>query len=224
MELTIRNEKVANRIPSYFAIWAQGCLGPKEVCQTSSRQYRYNLFVIYKRIFTVYVKCTSTEHICSRIPNQERGKRGRQIGSDHWEGEGGWNGAREEKRGSSLIFIYTVKKVIAIFPSPAGMSLTKLSLEGNNLIIPGPGELGGSVTSRRLGTGKSRVRLRSWCMSLISAGEVARGWGTAGWERGQTARGAGHCACEQVNAAHTNYNQFTFSLKVPSGQIGSTWE
>ncbi len=31
---------------------------------------------------------------------------------------------------------YTVKKRFAIFPSPAGMSLTKLSLDGNNLIIP----------------------------------------------------------------------------------------
>ncbi len=31
-----------------------------------------------------------------------------------------------------------------VFPSPAGMSLTKLSLAGNNnnLIIPGQGELG----------------------------------------------------------------------------------
>ncbi len=29
------------------------------------------------------------------------------------------------------------KKKLAIFPSPAGMSLTKLSLARNNLIIPG---------------------------------------------------------------------------------------
>ncbi len=40
------------------------------------------------------------------------------------------------------------KKRLAIFPSPAGMSLTKLSPAGNNLIIPGRGEFG-------LGTGKS---------------------------------------------------------------------
>jgi hypothetical protein len=32
---------------------------------------------------------------------------------------------------------YTVKKVIDIPPSPAGKSLTKLSLAENNLIIPG---------------------------------------------------------------------------------------
>jgi hypothetical protein len=32
------------------------------------------------------------------------------------------------------------KKRFAIFPSPAGMSLTKLSLAGDNLIIPGQGE------------------------------------------------------------------------------------
>jgi hypothetical protein len=37
---------------------------------------------------------------------------------------------------------YTVKKKLAIFPSPAGMSLTKISLAGNNLIIPGQEEFG----------------------------------------------------------------------------------
>jgi hypothetical protein len=43
---------------------------------------------------------------------------------------------------------YTVKKRLAVFPSPAGMSLTKLSLAKNNLIkfgnliIPGQGEFG----------------------------------------------------------------------------------
>jgi hypothetical protein len=36
---------------------------------------------------------------------------------------------------------YTLKKVKG-FPSPAGMSLTKLSLAGNNLIIPGQVEFG----------------------------------------------------------------------------------
>ncbi len=34
------------------------------------------------------------------------------------------------------------KKRLAVFPSPAGMSLTKLSLAGNNLIIPTQGEFG----------------------------------------------------------------------------------
>jgi hypothetical protein len=34
------------------------------------------------------------------------------------------------------------KKRFAIFLSPAGMSLTKLSLDGNNLIIPAKGEFG----------------------------------------------------------------------------------
>jgi hypothetical protein len=34
------------------------------------------------------------------------------------------------------------KKRFAILPSPAGMSLTKLSLNGNNLIIPAQGEFG----------------------------------------------------------------------------------
>jgi hypothetical protein len=36
---------------------------------------------------------------------------------------------------------YTVKR-LTIFPSPAGMSLTKLSLAGNDLIIPGQVESG----------------------------------------------------------------------------------
>jgi hypothetical protein len=34
----------------------------------------------------------------------------------------------------------TVKKRLAVFSSPAGMSLTKLSLAGNYYIIPGQGE------------------------------------------------------------------------------------
>jgi hypothetical protein len=34
------------------------------------------------------------------------------------------------------------KKRLAIFPSPARMSLTKLSLAGKNVIIPGQGEFG----------------------------------------------------------------------------------
>jgi hypothetical protein len=37
-------------------------------------------------------------------------------------------------------FYYTVKKRLAVFPSPAGMSLTKLSLGGNNLIFLAQGE------------------------------------------------------------------------------------
>ncbi len=40
--------------------------------------------------------------------------------------------------GSGLTF--TVKKRLATFPSPAGMSLTKLSIAGYNLIISGQGE------------------------------------------------------------------------------------
>jgi hypothetical protein len=34
------------------------------------------------------------------------------------------------------------KKRLAIFPSPAGMSLIKLQLAGKNLIIPDQGEFG----------------------------------------------------------------------------------
>jgi hypothetical protein len=43
------------------------------------------------------------------------------------------------------------KKELAIFPSPAGMSLTKLSLGGKKLNYSRPGRVW-SVTSRRLGT------------------------------------------------------------------------
>ncbi len=34
------------------------------------------------------------------------------------------------------------KKRLSIFPSPGGMSLTKLSLAGNNKIFPSQGEFG----------------------------------------------------------------------------------
>jgi hypothetical protein len=44
------------------------------------------------------------------------------------------------------------KKELAVFPSPAGMSLIKLFLDGNNLVFSRP-ERVWSVTSR-LGTGK----------------------------------------------------------------------
>jgi hypothetical protein len=44
------------------------------------------------------------------------------------------------------------KKELAVFPSPAGMSLIKLFLGGNNLVFSRP-ERVWSVTSR-LGTGK----------------------------------------------------------------------
>jgi hypothetical protein len=37
---------------------------------------------------------------------------------------------------------YTLEKRLLFSPSPAGMSLTKLSLAGNNLIIPGQIEFG----------------------------------------------------------------------------------
>jgi hypothetical protein len=46
---------------------------------------------------------------------------------------------------SLLAGVYTVhckKKFSDFFPSPAGMSLIKLSLAGNNLIFPGQGEFG----------------------------------------------------------------------------------
>jgi hypothetical protein len=42
-------------------------------------------------------------------------------------------------------FYLHCKKSLSIFPSPAGMSMTKLSLAGKNLIIPGQGK---SVTPR----------------------------------------------------------------------------
>jgi hypothetical protein len=34
------------------------------------------------------------------------------------------------------------KKMLAVLPSPAGMSLTKISLDGNNLNYSGQGEFG----------------------------------------------------------------------------------
>ncbi len=43
---------------------------------------------------------------------------------------------------SSVLVTLTLQKRLAIFPSPAGMSLIKLSLAENNLIIPGQGVFG----------------------------------------------------------------------------------
>jgi hypothetical protein len=45
-------------------------------------------------------------------------------------------------RGQKAKKPYTVKKSLAVFPSPAGMSLTELSLAGNNLSIPCQGVSG----------------------------------------------------------------------------------
>ncbi len=45
------------------------------------------------------------------------------------------------------------KKGLPVFPSPAGMSLTKPSLAGNNLFYSRPGR--GWLVSSRLGTGKT---------------------------------------------------------------------
>jgi hypothetical protein len=55
------------------------------------------------------------------------------------------------------------KKELAVFPSPAGMSLIKLFLGGNNLVFSRP-ERVWSVTSR-LGTGK-------WLTLFYSAGSL----------------------------------------------------
>ncbi len=38
------------------------------------------------------------------------------------------------------MYLQHCKKWLAIFPSPAGMSYTELSLAGNNKTIPGQGE------------------------------------------------------------------------------------
>jgi hypothetical protein len=46
-----------------------------------------------------------------------------------------------------IILYYSVKK-LSIFPSPAGMALTKLSLAGNNSIIPGHKSLVSDIPAR----------------------------------------------------------------------------
>ncbi len=53
-----------------------------------------------------------------------------------------------KKKGLLIIFLWRTQvelhcqKRLSIFPSPAGMSLTKLSLAGKNLIVPGLGVFG----------------------------------------------------------------------------------
>ncbi len=51
--------------------------------------------------------------------------------------------SKREKKGSKTKTHWPLhcKKRLDVFPSPAGTSLTKLSLAGNNYIIPGQGEI-----------------------------------------------------------------------------------
>jgi hypothetical protein len=51
-----------------------------------------------------------------------------EVGARCWRGGGGWG--------------VHCKKMLTIFLAPAGMSLVKLSLDGNKLIIPLQGEFG----------------------------------------------------------------------------------
>jgi hypothetical protein len=57
---------------------------------------------------------------------------------------GEWRALEALTRGIVRIslLLYTVKKRLAVFLSPAGVSLTKLSLDGNNQIFPVQGEFG----------------------------------------------------------------------------------
>jgi hypothetical protein len=48
---------------------------------------------------------------------------------------------KKKMGGYTFVWVHC-KKRSAIFPSPAGMSLTKISLAGNNKISPGQGEFG----------------------------------------------------------------------------------
>ncbi len=59
------------------------------------------------------------------------------------------------------------KKRFAIFPSTAVMSLTKLSLDGNNLTIPAQGEFGPWDSDIPAGDGKI-VNLFLQCISRVS--------------------------------------------------------
>jgi hypothetical protein len=63
------------------------------------------------------------------------------------------------------LFLHTIhgKKRLVVFPSPAVMSLTKLSLAGNYQIIPGQGEFG----DIRLGTKKTANIFYSVCKNPL---------------------------------------------------------
>ncbi len=68
------------------------------------------------------------------------------------------------------------KKRLAIFMPPAGMSLTKLSLAGNNFIYFQPGRA--RLATSRLGTGKSITFFTLYCIlfSLVTLCFVCRDW------------------------------------------------
>ncbi len=90
----------------------------------------------------------------------------------------------EELSGTAMIFLrwkllragstgYTVKKVI-VFPSTAGMSLTKLTLAGNNLFTPVQGEIGwwhhrkiGNLVLQCILLGAAHSTAASYCQLLL---------------------------------------------------------
>ncbi len=71
----------------------------------------------------------------------------------------------------SILFIPGIhcKKRFVIFPSPAGVSLTKLSVAGNDLVIPGQGEFGdipagdGKMTNLFLQCIYTSMWPQKWC-------------------------------------------------------------
>ncbi len=74
--------------------------------------------------------------------------------------------------------MYTVKK-LSIFTSPARMSLTKLSLSGKNIIIPGQGEFG----SQHPGWGRKNRQpflQCNWCCVRSRCPRRRTAWGPSG--------------------------------------------
>jgi hypothetical protein len=67
------------------------------------------------------------------------------VAKSRWSTGGGGGRLSSSKGLNRVLYVVTLvhcKKRLATFPSPAGMSLTKLSLRGNNLIFPTQGEFG----------------------------------------------------------------------------------
>ena len=58
---------------------------------------------------------------------------------------------------AEILLNYTVKKGLALFPSPAGMSLTKLFLAGNNL--PSPSTSPKKVWSKQIQESQTKIQI-----------------------------------------------------------------
>jgi hypothetical protein len=133
----------------------------RALCDAAGETPRSNRKELKKTttLFRLPSTCLGRLYLLHRENNyQERVKEGGQTGCGSWGGGRGLEPIITKAKSVGIFqyypfharykrphqdkYIRHCKKRLTIFPSPAGMSLTKLSLTGNNLIIAGQGEFG----------------------------------------------------------------------------------